>query len=315
MQDSGYRYLFGPVLSRRIGRSLGIDLVPSKICSFDCPYCQIGRTVERTLERREYVPTADVLAELDDWLARGGEADCVTLAGSGEPTLHTRFGDVLAGIRSRTPCRTALLSNGSLFSLAEVRAAACRADIVKGTLSAWDEASFRAIHRPHPGLDFERFLGGLRSLRAAFAGEFWVEVFLVPGVNDRRDDVARIAALVNGLRADRVHLNTAVRPPADAGVAAVAADALERLAGLFVPAAETAAVRPPGKAPGGGEAGGSDDDRIVAMVGRHPCTGAEIAAALGLGLGEAERRLDALAAGGRVRRKGAGPAAFYTAAG
>ena len=124
---SHFKYLFGPVLSRRLGRSLGVDLVPFKVCSYDCVYCQLGRTTQHTLERREWVPTSEVVAELEDWAQQGGQADIVTLAGSGEPTLHTGFGEILQTIRRLGDFRSALLTNGSLLHMPEVRTDAARA--------------------------------------------------------------------------------------------------------------------------------------------------------------------------------------------
>jgi wyosine [tRNA(Phe)-imidazoG37] synthetase (radical SAM superfamily) len=316
MQEQGYRYLFGPVRSRRMGWSLGIDLVPSKICTYDCPYCQIGRTQVRPLERREYVPTDAVLAELQHWLDAGGRADFITLAGSGEPTLHSRFGDILAAIGRCTASRRALLSNGSLFHLPEVRQAAGNADVVKGTLSAWDEVSFKAVHRPHPGLTFAQLLSGLSAMRAEFIGEFWIEVFLVRGVNDSPEAVAQIAARVKAMRPDRVHLNTAVRPPADADVGPVGGDRLDELATLFTPRAETVATRPHARegalSDGGGAA--NRDARILGMLRRHPCTSADVAALLQVSLQDAEQQLVRLVAAGQVRRETRGQGTYYTAA-
>jgi wyosine [tRNA(Phe)-imidazoG37] synthetase (radical SAM superfamily) len=295
-----YRHLFGPVRSRRLGRSLGIDLVPFKVCTFDCPYCQVGATTSKTIERREYVPVADVLAEFDRWLTHGGQADHLTLAGAGEPTLHARFGEVLAELAARTPIRRVLLSNGSLFHLPEVRSAARRADVVKGTLSAWDGASFKGVHHPHAGLDFETFLAGLEAMRAGFRGEFWLEVFLVAGMNDAQNQVQRIAALARGIRPDRIHLNTAVRPPRDTAVQAVTLERLTELARLFDPVAEVALSRggharpdtPPGD-------GAIVEERLLAMVRRHPCTAADLAVALGVDMAAVER------AGGRLVETGA----------
>ena len=158
------RHLFGPLASRRLGRSLGIDLTPGKVCSFDCVYCQLGRTRNRTLVRRAWVPLREVLAELDDWFERDGRADFVTLSGSGEPTLHPGFGDVIrhAGTASVVP--VALLTNGSLLWDPEVRRGAAAADLVKVTFSSWDQSSYERIHRADPGLRFEEVLEGQRML-------------------------------------------------------------------------------------------------------------------------------------------------------
>lgn len=301
MTSGDYRYLFGPVRSRRLGLSLGIDLVPSKICSFNCPYCQIGPTTTQTLERREYVPGRAVLEEFDRWLAEGGRADCVTLAGSGEPTLHTGFGDVLRGVAERCRLRRVLLSNGTLFGQPSVRDAAARADVVKGTLSAWDQASFEAVHRPHASLRFDAFVQGLGAMRAGFKGEYWLEVFLLPGINDHPEAVRRIAALAKRIAPDRIHLNTAIRPAADASVSAVASERLLELAGLFTPVADVAAGGRPGSGPAGDSLSEGVAARLCASAERHPATAADMAAALGLDLGAVDSMLDTLVREGRLR--------------
>ena len=178
-----YKHLFGPVPSRRLGRSLGVDLTPHKTCTLDCIFCQLGRTTNKTLDRREYAPVQHVESELDAWIKEGGKADRVTLAGSGEPTLHTCFGDVLQFVRDRTDIPTALLSNGTLFWQSAVREAAKRADMVKLSLSAWDQFSFEHINRPHPDLKFSRIVDGYRAFRRGFRGKLWIEVVLILGTN------------------------------------------------------------------------------------------------------------------------------------
>ena len=238
-----YQHIFGPVNSRRLGRSLGIDLVPRKVCSFNCVFCQVGCTTDLVLERAEYVPFDEVLSEFDGWLAEGGTADYATLAGSGEPTLHSRFGDVIKAVRDRCDARPVLLSNGSLFHLADVRGAACGADIVKGSLSAWDQASFERINRPHPDLSFDNVVSGVKALREEFGGELWLEVVAVGGVNDTADAMERIAALANGVKAERIHLNTVIHPPAEDTALAVPSERLREFAGLFEPAAEVLGAR------------------------------------------------------------------------
>lgn len=271
---SAFRHLFGPVLSRRLGLSLGVELVPEKTCSYDCVFCQIGRTPRTTLERAHFVPVDEVLADFSAWLAGGGKADHITLAGAGEPTLHAGFGDVIDGLKARSAIPTVLMSNGSLFFLPEVRAAAAKADIVKVSLSGWDDASWRRVNRPQGSLRFDRMLEGLKAFAADYRGALWVEVFLVRGVNDRPDQVARIAALVNPLKPARIHLNTVVRPPADPDSRAVADEAMRALAGLFQPAAEPPVTDAPRSVSAG--AGGG----LIETVTRHPSTLAQLAESL-----------------------------------
>jgi len=249
MQKNHYRYLFGPVHSRRLGLSLGVDLLDRRRCSFDCVFCEVGATERLTLERREYVPTAAVIAELQDWLATGGEADVVTLAGSGEPTLHSGFGAVIEAVHAACDLPVALLTNSTLLWDADVRAAAARADIVKVSLSAWDDASLTALNHPAPGLTFAKLLDGLHAFRELYTGPLWVETLLVRGINDAPGQVARIAGLVARLRPEKVQLNTVVRPPAVENAAAVEGAELQRLAALFTPAAEV--IAPHGADPDG----------------------------------------------------------------
>lgn len=238
MQKKHYRYLFGPVHSRRLGLSLGIDLLDRRRCSFDCVFCEVGATELLTLERREYVPTTVVIAEFREWLAGGGKADVVTLSGSGEPTLHSGFGDVIDAVHAACSMPVVLLTNSTMLGDPAVRAAAARADLVKVSLSAWDDDSLAALNRPAAGLTFARLLEGLHAFRECYSGALWVEALLVYGVNDTPDQVARIATHVAGLRPDKVQLNTVVRPPADDHACAVDEETLSRLSALFEPPAE-----------------------------------------------------------------------------
>lgn len=303
MQD-GYRFLFGPVRSRRLGRSLGVDLVPLKVCTYDCPYCQVGATTTRTLERREYVPVDGVLAEFDRWLSSDGQADCVTLAGGGEPTLHSRFGEVIDAIGSRSSLRRILLSNGSLFSLPEVRSAAVKADVVKATLSAWDQESFEKAHHPHPDLRFAVFIEGLKAMRQAFRGEYWLEVFAVPGGNDSPEQMARIAALARSIAPDHIHLNTAVRPAQDGHTLPVPVARLEAFARLFTPVAEVVGVAAaPAQSPPDSRPAEALADRILSLIQRHPSTVEDIVSVLGLPAGDVEAAVAGLVGQGLLRRE------------
>jgi len=302
----GYRYLFGPVPSRRFGRSLGIDLVPFKTCTLDCLFCEVGVTSCATTERRTYAPVAAILSEFDRWLAAGGRADVITLTGSGEPTLHAGLGDVVRGLRARGMFRIALLTNSTLLHLPEVRRDVALVDLVKASLSAWDEASFARLHRPVAGVTFAGLVDGLTALRAMFEGELWLEVMVVRGFNEQPAQVRRIAALANPLRADRIQLNSVVRPPAHAGTTAVATDDLAGLCGFFDPRAEVIA-------PVTGKVAGDalTDPGVVEMLARRPCTPADIAALTGEPEAVVNRRLDALVAQGKLGRQTRGEQVYY----
>ncbi len=264
-------YLFGPVPSRRYGRSLGIDLVPMKTCCYDCVFCQLGSTPTTTCERRDYVPLESVYQELEAWLAKGEPVDRMTLCGSGEPTLHAHFGEVLRWIKARTSTPTLLMSNGALFADSEVRADAMLADTVKISLHFWDEASFQATVRPHPSLHFADVLEGWKAFRQTFTGKLDVEFFALPGMNTAPDQLNRILTLAAELRPDTITVNSAERPPAESCVQRVAPEELAQLRRLFATIAHAQNALPSDEVEPYSEAA------LLALARRHPLTPAQFA--------------------------------------
>lgn len=232
------KHLFGPVPSRRLGLSLGLDLLDDSTCSFDCVFCEVGKTVNLTMERREYVAPSEILQEFEEWVNGGGRADHITLAGRGEPTLNTGFGDVIRGVKKIVKTPVVLLSNGSLFFLDDVRKNAVEADIVKVSLGAWNQESMEMLNRPCREFQFQRIVDGYRVFRSMYKGQLWIEVLLVEGINDHVDSVEQIAEIVSGIGPDKVHINTVVRPPAAQSARGVGLEKMEVLARLFDPVAE-----------------------------------------------------------------------------
>ena len=293
-----YRHLFGPVHSRRFGRSLGVDLVRPKTCSLNCVFCQLGPTLATTDHRSADVAVEEILAELDTWMRADGQTDFVTLGGSGEPTLHPRFGEILRWIRNRMTFRSLLLSNCTLFPFEEVRRDAAQADVVKVSLHAWDQASFERIARPHASLRFDAILEGYRRFRSIFRGRLHVEVFVLPGVNDNPGQMARIARLAQSFQPDVIDLNALDRPSADAGMQACPPEALARLAPIFTPAALVPHALPPGAlAP---FVNTPDADAIAALVRRHPTAADQLAAQSGRSIEATLATLKSLAAQQRI---------------
>jgi len=309
-QNRDYKYVYGPVPSRRFGRSLGIDLTPFKTCCQDCVFCQLGPTTNKTLDRREYVPTEAVLAEIQDWLASGGEADYIALSGSGEPTLHSGFGDVLEFIRKETDIPTALLTNGALLYLPEVRKAASGSSVVKVSVSAWDQISFEWVNRPLPDLRFSRVISGLKAFRDVMLGQLWMEVFLVQGMNTLTAAVDRLAQVAQDLTPDRIHLNTAVRPSAEAFVQPLSTEEMRTLSRKFQPEAD---VIPEFSGPPS-EHYKADKERIFTMLRRRPCTAKQIAEGFGMNLSEVLKDLEVMVRGDRVLPKRTHQEIYYTAA-
>ena len=304
-----YQYLFGPVPSRRFGRSLGVDLTPYKTCSLDCVFCQLGRTSEKTVVRREYVPTAAVLAELEEWLKADGRADYITLSGSGEPTLHSRFGEVLEFIRKNSTIPGVLLTNGTLLNLLEVQDAASHAGVVKTTLSAWDQRTYNWFNRPSPKLRFDDLVEGQKAFRTQFKGQLWLEVFLINGMNTMVPDVQKIAALAKEIGPDRIHLNTAVRPPAEDFVAALPKERMEPLTRLFCPPAEiigeyhaahTAETR-------------ANQDMILSLLQRRPCSARQIAETYGMHVNDVSKYLGKLMRSRQIKAERRNASLYYSA--
>lgn len=265
-KNDTYKYLFGPVVSRRYGLSLGVDLVLPKTCSFNCIFCQIGETPATTVTRQSKPPFEDILNELRAWCNSGNDADVITLAGSGEPTLHLHFGRVLSYVKDQTPYPSLLLSNGSLFFQEDVRSQATDADIVKLSLHAWDQTSFQRVTRADPTLEFEKIVDGYRRFRDIFEGRIELEVFVVPGINDTPQQMERIAEVAQSFSPDSIFLNSAVRPPAESSVQQVHPAVIDELTALFGRAAEGRECKPDlKKLP-------YSDDAVVKLTARHPAT-------------------------------------------
>ena len=224
-------YVFGPVPSRRLGRSLGVDVVPFKTCTYDCIYCQLGRTTCKTVERKEWVPLENVLDDVKSMLAK--RPDYITLSGSGEPTLFSRLGELIDGIKRLTTVPVALLTNGSLLWIPEVRAAIRDVDLLIPSLDAGDELRFRHINRPHEAITFDRLLDGLIAAREACRGKYWLEVFLLSGYTDIEAEIKKLARCVELIKPDRVQLNTVTRPPAEVFAEGVSPEQLAEAAAMF----------------------------------------------------------------------------------
>jgi wyosine [tRNA(Phe)-imidazoG37] synthetase (radical SAM superfamily) len=261
------------------------------------------------MTRKEYVSVETVLAELGAWIKENGKADYITLSGSGEPTLHSGFGEVLRFIRSHSSIPAVLLTNGTLLHLPEVQEGACHAHIVKVSLSAWDQASFGWMNRPHPELSFLQVVEGQKAFRARFKGQLWLEVFLVAGMNSLPPDVAKIAALAKEIRPDRIHLNTAVRPPSADFVVPVSRERLESLTPLFCPKAEVIAEF---EAKQRVEIQASQEE-IYSMLQRRPCTAQEIEETFSMHPNEVSKYLGKLLRDKRIRAQVRNNLLYYVA--
>ncbi|MFH2131965.1 MAG: radical SAM protein [bacterium] len=208
-----YNHLFGPVPSRRLGMSLGVDLVPHKVCSLNCIYCECGRTTVLTTERKAYVPVEAVLAELVHYFQNNPKPDYVTFSGAGEPTLNSGLGDVLEFLKkSWNDVPVAVLTNGSLLSDGQVRKELLKADLVLPSLDAALESAFIRINRPAAEIDLDAYIQGLIDFRKEFTGKIWLEILIIPGKNDDIDNLKALKEAIEKIRPDRIQLNTLDRP-------------------------------------------------------------------------------------------------------
>ena len=291
METPSKNHIFGPVPSRRLGRSLGVDLVPFKTCTYDCIYCQLSRTTCKTLDRREYVPLDDVISQLKAKLST--QPDYITLSGSGEPTLFSRTGELIDRIKAMTDVPVAVLTNGSLLWRKDVRDQLMNADLVVPSLDAGDEATFRSVNRPHEEITFEKMLNGLVDFRREFSGQYWLEILLLGGYTAMEAELVKLARCIDLINPDRVQLNTVTRPPAESFAVGVSRDRLGELAAMLTPPVEVIADFRSIRERGEFSAGRED---ILEMLRRRPCSMEDIADGLGMHLNEVTKHLEELTA-------------------
>jgi wyosine [tRNA(Phe)-imidazoG37] synthetase (radical SAM superfamily) len=279
-------YIYGSVPSRRLGRSLGIDIVPFKVCTLDCIYCQLGKTSQKTIKRSDYVSVEAVLAELEKKLAQGIQADFITISGSGEPTLNAQLGRLIERIKKITNIPVALLTNGTLLTDKSVRADCAQADVVLPSLDAGDEQTFRRINRPHSSISIEKLIAGLCKFRDEYAGQIWLEVFLLEGLNTDTEQIAKIKAAIKQIRPDKVQLNTAVRPVAEPDAKRVDAEKLHAIARELGQNCEVVADFPPKCSTPHIEHKAED---LLSILKRRPCSLNDMCSALGISPSQAAK--------------------------
>lgn len=212
-----YRYVYGPIPSRRLGRSLGISPIPDKTCNFSCIYCMLGRTDHLTNEREEYFSLEAIIAELEDALRHvSPPPDHISIVGNGEPTLYLRLGELIQKAQALTSIPIAVITNGALLSEPAVREALADADIVLTSFNAPTEELFRRIDRPCPGITFEAMKQGLLDFaHTQRRGQLWVEMMLLEGINDSPETLAQTRWVLQDVKPDRVFVDTPIRPPAE----------------------------------------------------------------------------------------------------
>lgn len=306
-----HKHIFGPVLSRRLGLSLGIDLIPFKTCSYDCAYCECGHTTERTIHRRDFFPADEVIAELRDVLSSRPHLDTITLAGSGEPTLAKTIGPVIALVKREYPeYPLTVLTNGSLLADSELRREILPADRVIPTLTTASQQTFERIHRPDPSLRIDSIIRGMEEFRAIYRGELWLEVFVIPGLNTTDEELAGLRAAIARIRPDRVQLNTLDRPAAEGWVQKASDDELARVAdilggtGVEIVGRRNLLSRTT-------RAMAGDVDLVRATLSRRPSTVEDLVETTGMSGGEVAKILGELEDRGEIESQRMARGVFY----
>lgn len=294
------KYLFGPVPSRRLGISLGVDLVPLKVCSLNCIYCEVGRTTNLTIERKEYIPINEVIAELIDYLNQKPELDFITFSGQGEPTLNSGLGKVIDFIKDNYPqYKIAVITNGTFFWDREVRNEVSRTDVLLPSLDAVSELSFLKINRPNKNLNIDKIIEGLIKLRTEFKGKIYLEIFFVPQLNDTKEELILLKETVKKMKPDLVQLNTLDRPGTEDFVKAVSKKGLQRIKDFFKPLpveiiakAETRKqIQSFNK---------NIEEQILETIKRRPCIDKELTEILNIHLNELNKYLSELISSGKI---------------
>lgn len=273
--NTSRNHVFGPVPSRRLGQSLGIDPVRTKTCNFNCVYCQLGRTTRPVNTRSEFFPAGEIVGQVEAALAESqiGAVDWVTFIASGETCLHSRLGWMIDEVRKLTSLPIAVITNGSLLYRPEVRRALAGADAVLPSLDAGTPELYRRINRPHPSFTFEHHLDGLVEFRRSYTGRLWLEIMLVGGLNDSEQAVRDIAACVGRIEPDEVHVSLPTRPPAESWVRPPQRQAVLKALNILGDAARVIA-------PTEGDfeltAGENVVDAVLRIITRHPMSQNEL---------------------------------------
>jgi len=296
-----YKNLFGPVPSRRLGISLGIDLVPHKVCSLDCVYCECGPTTKLTVERKEYILFEKVIAELDHYFNNNPDPEFITFSGAGEPTLNIRLGDILDFIKKNKPMiPVAVLTNGTLFNQEQVRRDLLKADIVLPSLDAATESAFRKINRPNRKLSVHDYIDGLVQFRKEYQGEIWLEVLIIPGYNDDENNLNCLKEAFLRIKPDKIQLNTLDRPGTIDTIHPTGYDELQNIADIWNLENTEIIANPPERKTV--KSYRKDvESTILETISRRPCTVDDLSKILGLHINEVNKYLSVLDAENKVK--------------
>jgi len=292
--------IYGPVPSRRLGFSFGVDVIPFKTCSFDCIYCQLGRTTSKTVERKEWIPQTEILSELEKTLSMKHKIDYITFSGSGEPTLNSKIGELIKSIKRMTSIPIAVLTNGSLLFQKDLREGLLDADLIVPSLDTTNQEIFEKVNRPYPSLNIDMMINGLKDLRKEFKGLIWLEVMFVEGINDGFDEIKKLKSIIGEVKPDKVQLNTVVRPPTESFARPISVERSEKIKDVLGGKTEIIAKFKREKQ----MAYLKDiEERILTLIERRPVTAVDISNSLGMHRTGVIKYLDSLNRKGKIKIK------------
>lgn len=298
-----YKHLFGPVPSRRLGISLGVDLVPHKVCSLNCVYCEVGKTTDLTITRKEYVPLASILQELENYLSQNPDLDYITFSGAGEPLLHNGIGKVITFLKQNYPqYKLALLTNSTLLTAKNIREEIKDIDLILPSLDAVSELVFKKLNRPHPKLDNEKIIAGLMQFKKDHNVKMWLEIFIIPGLNDTPAELQKLKEAVTTIQPDEIQLNTLDRPGTENWVEPESEERLRAIKAAWqpLPVNIIAKFRSRRKV----QSYHKDiEELIIETIKRRPCTEKDLSEILGMHINEINKYLSTLLQEERVKTK------------
>jgi len=292
--------IFGPVPSRRLGFSLGVDTIPFKTCSLNCIYCQLGRTINKTIQRKEYIAADDILREIEEVLREGKRIDYITFSGSGEPTLNSEIRRIISRIKELTSIPLAILTNGTLLYQSRIREDLMEADLVIPSLDSVSQKIFEMVNRPHPSLKIDEVITGIDSFSQEFNGKVWLEIMVVKGINDSLEEIEKAAQVIKQMNLEKIQINTVVHPPAEEFARPLTREDLKNIKTVLGKKCEIIAEfkRVTQKA-----YKRDVEKRILGMVKRRPVTLVDISRSLGLHRNEIIKYVETLEKKHQIKTK------------
>ena len=306
-----YKYLFGPVPSRRLGLSLGVDLVPKKVCSLNCVYCEVGKTTKLTIDRKEYVLFDKVKDEMQDFMKTNPEIDYITFSGAGEPTLNSRLGELITFVKRMYPDKkVAVLTNGTMLYNKDLRKELLLADVILPSLDAASQEVFEKIDRPHKQINIANYIQGLVDLRKEYKGEIWLEIMLIKEYNDSNCELSKIKNAIDNIKPDRVQLNTLDRPGTVHDIGAVSQSKLREIKRKWR-TENVEIIAAPSQRKHIHSYSQDIEAHILNTISRRPCTLDDLHQFLGIHINEINKYLGVLEESNKIKKQVQERGVFY----